>query len=285
MKFTNRHHLPDYLVSYLQRFYKPEPYRIGVTSLIDEPLQRILLMKHWDELVVDVSDFLNTVKGHGIGQLFEDKLPKIEIEQNGFTIVGKADKIFLKDLIDIKHTSTWVWIYRNNPNSKLLDYEKQLNLYAWMYKLKYHFEFDNFYLDLYFDDWKISKTIQRGNQDYPKILFKRYKVKDWGFETQQQFVEKQLQLHRTALESSNPIECNPAFKMQNPPTWAVMKKGQKSAIRGGVCDSKDAANKMINSHKDKNKLYIEERKSICKRCENYCLVNQFCPYYKGNKKE
>jgi len=273
MKFTNRHHLPDYLVSYLQRFYKPEPYRIGVTSLIDEPLQRILLMKHWDELVVDVMDFFNTIKGHGTHSLFQDKLPKIEIEQNGFTIVGEADKIFNDNLIDIKVTSVWTLIYK----SRLEDYAKQLNCYDWLNVKKYNRPFSKLFIDMFLDDWKVSKTKQRGNSDYPETPFKRIEIPKWSFEQQEQFVKQQLEKHKLALD--NPQECSPEGKWQRSETFAVMKKGNKRAIR--VFETKKEAE---NYHKSKDN-YIEIRKGECVRCDSYCILNQVCPYYKGNKKE
>lgn len=271
MKFTNKYHLPDYLESYLKRFYKSDPYRIGVTSLIDEPLPRYLLMKHWDEMIVDVSEFLTSIKGQGIHTLFQDKLPKIEIEQNGFTIVGEADKEFLNNLIDIKVTSVWTLIYK----SQLAGYEKQLNVYDWLKVKKYGKGFDKLLIDMFFDDWKINKTKQKGNWSYPKILFKRIEVKKWSFEQQEQFVKEQLQKHKESL--TNPKECSPESKWQSHNTYAIMRKGRKSAVR--VFDTQQEAEKYP---KKKTGDFIEERKGECKRCNNYCLVNKFCPYYRGD---
>ena len=32
-----------------------------------------------------------------------------------------------------------------------------------------------------------------------------------------------------------------------------------------------------------NKHYIEERKGECKRCNDYCSVNIYCPFYRKMK--
>lgn len=270
MKFTDKHKLPDYLESYLKRFYKPDPHRLGVTTLIDESLPRYLLIKHWDEMVVDVSEFLTSIKGQGVHHLFQDKLPKIEIEKGGFTIVGEADKEFLNNLIDIKVTSVWTLIYK----SRMLSYEKQLNVYDWMKKQKYGKGFNKLFVDMFFDDWKVSKTMQRGNHDYPKILFKRVEIKKWTTVEQEAFVTKQLQAHKTGL--NKPIECSREGKWQSADTYAVKRKGRKSAVR--VFDTRQEAEKFSKKTGD----FIEERKGECKRCNQYCLVNNFCPFYQGD---
>ena len=54
-----------------------------------------------------------------------------------------------------------------------------------------------------------------------------------------------------------------------------MKDGRKSALK--LFDDKDSADKMAEE-KGLDKHYVQVRKSVPKKCLDYCSVKQFCSY-------
>jgi len=104
----------------------------------------------------------------------------------------------------------------------------------------------------------------------------------WDIKTTENYISERIKLH----EQVPAPECTLEEKWQRPTTYAVKKKGRKSAIR--VFDNKLEAELELDTQEEKakekkknEKFFIEERKGENVRCENYCVVNKFCPYYKG----
>jgi hypothetical protein len=106
----------------------------------------------------------------------------------------------------------------------------------------------------------------------------------WDIKTTENYISERIKLH----EQVPAPECTPEEKWERPTRYAVKKKGRKSAIR--VFDNKLEAELELDNQEEKakakkknDKFSIEVRKGENVRCENYCVVNKFCPYYKGNK--
>jgi hypothetical protein len=55
-----------------------------------------------------------------------------------------------------------------------------------------------------------------------------------------------------------------------------MKTGRKTAIK--LFDTKEEAEKNMVSI---GGTYVEERKAESKKCHDYCVCSQFCPFYKN----
>jgi hypothetical protein len=62
---------------------------------------------------------------------------------------------------------------------------------------------------------------------------------------------------------------------ERPSKFAVMKKGQKKAVK--LCDTEWNAEEYIGDNKG---LYIELRPGERTRCKSYCIVQNHCPQYK-----
>ena len=75
------------------------------------------------------------------------------------------------------------------------------------------------------------------------------------------------------LDGTTP-ECTAEERWAKPDTYAVMKKGRKSALR--LLPTEEKAKEYIG---DQN-LSIEFRKGVSTRCEGYCEVSQFCKQYR-----
>ena len=59
--------------------------------------------------------------------------------------------------------------------------------------------------------------------------------------------------------------------------FAIMKEGRKSAIK--LFDTREDAEKMLESLDDKH--WLQERKGESKKCVDYCVCRDFCPFYKS----
>lgn len=292
MLYTNRYNLPQALVDVISSDYDPtkaEPTRIGVTTLINPPRQRMLKIANWDMIQEDVSDQLWLLMGNAVHYILSEVVKKkeksknrfveekIEKEVDGITIVGKLDLYdgLIRSVEDYKITSVWSVIYTDK-----VDWENQLNVYAWLLR-KCGFEVESLYINAILKDWKKSGRLQ--NSDYPPIPFKRIKVNLWTFEKQEAYVLERVKHYKECIGKSEeelPI-CSPEERWAKPNTYAVYKGDNKRALR--VLDTPQEADFFIEANFKKNEPYrLEERKGGDMKCQEYCQVCQFCSYWKEN---
>ena len=127
-------------------------------------------------------------------------------------------------------------------------------------------------------DWsknKAAQALQRGDLGYPQKQVRVWKVAKWPVAEAADFLQQRIQIHMRAeaIEEDDDLPfCSEEERWQRPSTWAVMKKGRKSALR--VLNShNDAEDWMVTQQKGE---YIEERRGQAIRCENYCDAAPFC---------
>lgn len=292
MKITNKYNLPEPIYKAVSDVYPPKDGRLSVTRLIDAPLVSFLLKKHWDELEEDASEKLWALLGKSMDNILTKNAPpswtiqrKIEQPYNGIVIVGRIDYLDTVNAIlgDWKATSVWSYIFGGRA-----EWEKQLNLYDWLLQQK-GLRAKKLVAQRLFRDHQSNKA--KRDPDYPPIPFMSLDIPQWTPEQQEEYVAERVKLHQ-----SEPTECTPEEKWEKPTTYAVMKKGRKSALR--VLDFWDDAWKwcvenghihqepydehMFKDELDKN-IEIIERKGECVRCNSYCSVRSVCPYRKETK--
>jgi len=286
MHYTNRYNLPPSLVDVINNktydLSESDPNRIGVTTLINPPITRLLTVRHWKELEEDVSDHLWRITGNAYhyilaktdskDRLIEEKL--IEIV-DGITIVGKLDlyEQKYKSIEDYKVTSVWAIKLGNKE-----EWGKQLNCYAWLLR-KAKLEVKEAYINAILRDWR--KKESKKYKDYPQIPFSRIKVDLWSFDEQQKFVEERVKLYKSVMnlpDNELPI-CSPEERWAKKDVWAVYKYNNKTAMR--LFDTEDEA--IDFTYNVSCKTRIEERKGVDMKCQDYCLVNSFCKYWKDKK--
>lgn len=304
MKFTNKFNLPsDVYKACAAEQYEPDPNRIGVTSLIAPAHIRQLTIKHWNEIEVDASSRLWAVLGEAV-HLVMDKynkpegimpVRKLEVKIDGMTIVGVTDNYDINEtgnITDYKCTSVFSFM-----GGLKQDWEQQLNVYAWLAH-KHGIKINNLRINAILRDWQVSKArygVKFGDDgeikgwgkplqsDYPSIPFQSVDVPLWPIEKIEQFIRNRLTSHQKCG-----IICTDEERWQRPTVYAVMKKGNKKALAcnnyvGGnkIPFTKDNATEWIAENQKKGEnLYIEERPGSCVRCENYCIVKQFCSFGK-----
>jgi len=287
MKLTNKHNIPEPIYQYvLERLYPPKEGRLGITDLINPPLIRTLRLKYWDNIEQDVSEFLWMVLSGGIHHIlskYDDKLlleHKMEYQIGDITVVGKADIIDGDAIDDYKVTSIWSYLLGAKD-----EWEQQLNCYAYLRTKEGMNETDvppvrHLRIHNMLRDWMKSKSVQK---DYPPIPFMTKYVKLWTFEEQEQFINNRVKDHLENPER----ECTDKEKWCKPNTYAVMKKGNKKALRvldseceaiqwcveKGYCQTVNAPIVLPNN------IDIIERRGNKVRCSNnYCGVKSVCPY-------
>lgn len=284
MKITNNHNLPESIINAISRNYIPAKYRMSVTDLVNAPLIRQLKMKHWDELTEDASDRLWMLLGTSLHYVLEQHSPddafeeeKLTATYGKYTIVGKSDLYHNGIVTDWKTTSVYSFLLGEKP-----EWIAQLNVYAYLWRYN-GFPVSKLQVNAILRDWSKGKTFKDDN--YPKIPFMQIDIPLWDNKATEDYIAERIKLH----EQVPAPECTPEEKWQRPTTYAVMKKDRKTAIR--VFDTKLEAELELDNQEAKSKakkknekFSIEERKGENVRCENYCTVNKFCPYYKDNKR-
>jgi len=272
---TNNHNIPQTLVNVIKRgIYKPTA-NMRVTELINAPLVKELTIKHWDEITVDVTEYLFSILGQSVHYILHEGKPDDSLGEerisgtfiNG-TIAGKSDLYHKEGIEDWKVTSVFSFLLGVKE-----EWEAQLNVYKRIWELN-HFPVKTLKINAILRDWMRGKA--KYDMSYPQIPFLSYIVKPWDVEMADFYINQRFAIHK--VES---IECTPHEKWERPTTYAVMKGGNKRATR--VLDTEKEAELYIKDIKDdkvREQMSIELRKGECVKCADYCTPRDFCPYNK-----
>lgn len=274
MRVTNKNNLPESMVRASGRSHRPDINRLSPSALCGPPMLRALQVEHYDDIEVDVSDSLMSMLGTGFHLLMEQNKPNncmnempVSVEYLGYTINGIIDQYdpVKKIIRDYKTTSVWSMI-DGKPKP---EWVKQLNIYAWMLK-ENGMRVDNIFIEAIARDWVKSKAFQHG---YPKSPYQRFELPVWDTETTKSYIEYWIRRY----EEREP--CTAEERWARDKSYAVMKKGRKSALR--VLDSRVEAEEYMSL---KGGDYIEERPGANARCDGFCNVNKFCRFWMEQQK-
>ena len=278
MKYINKHNLPDRVIRVIQgkfkKVKKPEYNRLSITDLIDDPLPRILYINHWDDIVRDYSDLLTMTQGNALHERYEmypvddddDVEHKLEEAVNGLIVVGKADNKRSNGIIDVKQTGVY------GPKYRIPKWTKQLNSYAWMWRKRGEV-IDELLIDVWYRDWKEGNIHWR---DYPSIPYECIRLDLWDFETQESYIQEQVQKH-----SSYPIYENLSDYItlcsdkQRGIRWEAYKGKNKTPTKVG--DTYEEVDEWAKQQKDS----FDIRQSEPIFCKRYCKARSVCPFAQG----
>ena len=287
MNLTNNLNLPQPFVDALTRSYEYKDKRYSVTSMLKGYKEILLTRRHFNELEEDVADSIWLLFGTAVHRILEDakeaddelKETKIAYEfENGYTLSGQQDLYSesLKRITDYKTGSVWKVIYDDWS-----DYRKQCLYYALLFR-KIGFECDNAEIVMVLKDW--SKTQAKIKQDYPQhpVFIKHFDFTDKEFEeAETEIINKFNELDKMQNLSDDDIPiCSKEERWASEDKWAVMKKGQKRAVK--LCDTEGEAIDMLAAGKGDS---IEFRPGEDKKCMEYCSCCKFCSYYKERYEE
>lgn len=281
MILTNIYKYPDAVVKAVRNgLAKPIPNMFRTTEIIDSPLIRRLLIEKWDEIEIDVDDF---VYGSLFGTAWHKFLSQWEvnamverrwtISAGGVALSGQTDiyKPKIAHVEDNKVTGAYAFIFGNNK------WKEQLNIYATLIE-ECGYPVKKLFINAFLRDWSRWEA-QKKRKDYPRHKFHRVTVPLWPAEKRMKFIDERIKLHLSADD----YVCT-GFKeagennerWERPTKYAVMKAGQKAAKR--VLDTKKEAEEWIKEKKPKGDITIVERPGECVRCVSYCTVRSVCPY-------
>lgn len=286
MIITNVESLPQQLVDAVTNNHTYTPKQYSVTALLKGACQAILERRHDDEIEQDVSDMIWMIFGSSVHKIIEQaqetidqiKETKMVIDlPNGYKLSG------IQDLYDDKTKTVTDW--KTASVNKVLyndwdDYRKQTLIYCWMLR-QIGFDARRGEIVAMLKDHSKTKALQGGN--YPKKPV--YKI-GWDF-TEQEFADIEKWIYdrfdfikrcEQLPDDELPV-CTSEERWRKEDTYAVMKKGRKTAVR--VLNTQGDAQAYIDNNMLDDKHYIEKREGADNRCDNYCNVNKWCPYYQS----
>ena len=277
MILTNRKKLPEAIV----RAVANDPYPKGikglsVTTLVAPAYQRRLMREHWNEIKEDVSDRIWSLIGQaahvvleraaGQDDVVERRLfTTIEVDGKEVKIHGQVD-LLAGDLVDYKITSVWS-ILDAQKNGKP-EWEAQLNLLKWLAEAN-GLKVNGMKVIAIARDWSKRRAKEGNYPDQVEVIEIAPIPKD----------ALEVWLHDRVREhlSDSPAPCSPEERWTKPTTYAVKRKGRKTALR--VLESMDEAETWKAQNAPDG--FIEVRQGEDVRCADYCSVNKWCEYWRS----
>ena len=286
MKYTNKYNIPNEIIRSLENdSYSDGGADFSATGLLQPPQIRMLKKIYEPEITTDVSDRIWILLGQSVHNILEranesntESLTeqRMFVDIDRYKISGQADSIAIEDKIlkDYKVTSVWSVISALKDGKP--EWEQQLNIYAYLYKQTFKQDVSALNIIAIMRDWNKSGMLR--NKDYPKCSVAVIPIPLWSEQEQLDFIRERIDKHTDAEVIWDALgelpKCTPEERWAKPDTYAVMKKGRKSALR--LLPTEEQAKEYIG---DQN-LSIEFRKGLSTRCEGYCEVSQFCNQYR-----
>ena len=280
MNYTNKYGLPKWVVNYAENAEKRRriPNRYSANDLAGAPLIRHLLMTRWDDITIDVSEYVNMILGSNLHAIAEDYCPEDETaEEKIETKVGPITIVRVHDQ----------WIPANTEigdfkTSKIIsaemgmkqDYINVANIYAWQRRQMGQMV-NNLTLSYFFKDHMPMKAAHSKSSDYPRVAFMKIAIPCWTPEEASLHVAGRLEAHAKPV-----TECTDTEKWQSSPQWAVNKPWLKKPCKK-LCDTLEQAQSWANANIKSNeisKISIDPREGQPIKCKYYCGVRSVCPY-------
>ena len=287
---TNNKGFPEALV----RAVENDTYSKGradrsVTGLLSPPRQAALNDIHGDEITEDVSERTFALYGQLVHLLLErageqDRNALTEerlfAEVEGWTISGQTDTMTLTEeenwvVSDYKFVTSYR--FKRNYSGELVmpaEYEQQLNMYAHLLR-ENGFKVDGLKIVAIYRDW--SKMEAKRDKNYPQLGAETHDVKLWSEEDAREFMAERVRLHQAA-ENDLP-ECDEEERWAKPDKYALMPNANSVRARK-LFDTEVAAVTWAYENKIKEGWVVDHRPGVNTRCENYCLVSEYCEQFK-----
>ena len=323
MTVTNDLHLPQAFVDAVgvERHNKPGCY--SATTLNKGVKEVVLMERHWEEFTVDASDSVWAVWGTAVHKIFEDndashiikvinsiihseewskseksvfqKLINVirnrytkedSFTEESFEIPVSNSKVTGKvDLYNMKHGLIEDWktasVYKV-MKADFSDWYKQGMTYAWLLTQN-GFPVRRCRFIAMLKDFSFTKAdTESGYPKKPVYVYEFEVTPEELKQTGERILKKVLELEAAEKLTDDEIpQCLPEERWADPPKYAVMKEGRKSAVR--VFEDENMANTCLKQLGEKH--YLEERPAVSRKCEKYCICNEFCNFYKQEIKE
>ena len=294
MKLTNKYNIPkpiELAISNSSYNLGDKPSDISCTRLIDSPCIRILSKLYDPDIEEDVSDMIWALIGTSIHYIIEragaytenyEKEKRVYMYCQGWTISGQFDLYDKTDkiLYDFKIASVWEAI--NGVKQSRIN---QLNVLASLMQAN-GYEIKGISVIYIFRDWI---KVKAGKDNYPEKQVMVLPLDLLSREERWEYIKERVRLHQNAQKDLDnylingaddkllhTTPCSQEERWQDDLKFAIMKKGRKSALR--LVDTMEQAEIFIKNA-GYNDTYIEERKSVPRRCLEYCPVAKYCKWF------
>ena len=262
----------------------------SVTGLLAPPRQAALKEIHEDVLTEDVSERTFALYGQLVHLLLErsgeqDRNALTEermfTEMMGWTISGQTDTITLTEeegwvVSDYKFVTAHK--FKRDYSGELVmppEYERQLNMYGHLLR-ENGFKVEGLKIVAIYRDW--SKMEARRDGNYPQLGAETHDVKLWSAAEAKEFMAERVRLHQAA-ENDLP-ECTDEDRWAKPDKYALMSTPTSVRARK-LFDTEVSAVTWAYENKIKEGWVVEHRPGVNTRCENYCLVSEYCDQFKA----
>ncbi len=294
MKLSNDLGLPLPLVAAVQADdYDKGNAEFSTTELISPP-RIAVLKKQWSgHLVEDASDRIYALFGKAVHTILEKSAESKRYlvekrffhEHDGYVVGGQID------IFDRK-TSTlqdWKWVsYKTTIKAKLerpwdslrtvpegKGWIEQANINAYL-MYRNGIVAKKLQIVCMYRDWN-KMMVARGKSEVPPRQVEILRVPRWTYAETETYLSERIKIH-LAARTELPM-CTEEERWQDPPVWAVIKKGGSRAIPGGLQPTELDAQKLAAASTNGIKKYeIEFRPSEPRRCLWYCPVAGYCSF-------
>jgi len=252
---------------------------LSVTTLLKAPYQRLLEVKHKDEIVEDVSDRIYSLLGQSVHHILERAGSEDDlVEKRFFTEIGGEKVSGQLDLLEADGTLcdfkvTSIWAVKAAMQDGKDEWEEQLNMLAYLARQDGH-DVKCLRIIAICRDWSPSGKTRDGDA-YPQRV-ESIEFDLWDEARQLAFMEARVAAHINPI----PPPCTDKECWTRDSVWAVHKKGRKSAMK--LEPTEEAAVLWCTSKGhavDEGGIYLEERIGERIRCESYCSVAPFCSHF------
>jgi hypothetical protein len=278
VKITNKAGLPEALVKAITN----DPYNAGdsdytATSLLKPARVRALEARHKHEIEEDAEDGLYRLYGqvaHGIlerANMADLAEKRFFIKVSGFKVSAQIDTLSLDlfgTLSDFKFTTAWGFKSNQEPKP---EWVAQLNIQCEILRQN-GYEPKALKIIGLLRDFSLRESAS--NPEYPRGPVAALDIPMWSREQTIAFIQMRIAAHEDAKRDLP--ECSSDERWAKPDTWAVIKRGQKRAINGGVQMTEELAQKVCEKNPG---TFVQYRKGESVRCASYCSVAKFCTSY------
>ena len=285
MTLTNKNGLPHGFVAACSTEQHNKAGELSATTLLKGVKEIILTRRYWNDIEDDVSNRVWAVFGTAVHALLEKEGDSEFTEEtlrtkiDGVSVSGTIDNYNMETgtITDYKTASVWKVQFRD-----FSDWRKQGLTYAWLLR-KNGFPAEKCQFVALLKDH--SKTQARRNPEYPQnpVYIYEFDVTDKDIaETEIRIKEKIAEFNSCLfLEEEDIPDCTKEERWAKDDTWAVMKKGRKSAVR--VFPSEAEAEAMAETLGAGH--YVEFRQGVSTKCLDYCPARAFCDFAQKLQKQ
>ncbi len=288
-KLTNVKGLPEALVRAMQN----DPYNSGdsdftATGLLKPARVVELEKRHAHEITEDAEDGIYRLYGqvaHGIleranmADLAEKRFfSTFTVGGVDYKVSAQMDTLSVVDgtLSDFKFTTAWGFKKDSPPKAEWI---AQLNIQLELMR-RNGLDASKLQIIGLLRDWQMSQA--KNDPNYPQSTIATHDIPLWSRAQTDAFIKMRIAAHIDARKALP--ECTPEERWAKPDTWAVIKKGQKRAINGGV---QVLASVAMEVSRQNPGTIVQHRPGESVRCASYCAAAQFCTQFarKNNKDE